>query len=683
MIHPAIQHKLKHISEKFESRTAIEIGQHRLTYGDLQERINLIARHLLHRGVRKQTFVGIFMDDRVGIITAMLGILSAGCVFVPLDSAHPGKRLEQMIRVTGIRLVICDALHLERLETLDGVKQQPMECLLLEELLAPGEFPGDQLLPDGTFSPEDKIYIYFTSGTTGEPRAVLGKNKSLLHFIDWEIAAFGIDETFRFSQFTPPGFDVFLRDIFVPLSAGATICIPGSKEIIIDGRQLTAWLDEKAINLSHCVPSLFRLIHTGNNLGKDHFKHLKYVLLAGEKIIPGELKNWYRIFGSRIQLVNVYGPTETTLAKLFYLIHPSDTEREIMPVGKPIKGARVIILDEKMEICDELAAGELYIRTPYRSFGYYNNPQLNKGKFIQNPFNRNPDDIIYKTGDLARLLPDGNIELLGRIDRQVKIRGMRVELEEIESVLVKHPSIKEAVVIKHEMSNHITRLLAGITLGESETNREQKTSVIEQVKDHLARHLPDYMIPARVSVLETIPRKPNGKVDYNELPALLRYREIEAVPPRDNIEKRVLETWTQVLGAPPPGVTHSFFELGGNSLNMMTLISRIHRDLDVRITLAQAFNNPTIRKQAQLLRDAVEDRYSAVEPAELKEYYPLSPAQKRLYIIQQMDVKSTGYNMPIVVTPGFDINREKLEKTFHTLIRRHESLRTSLSHAGW
>jgi amino acid adenylation domain-containing protein len=679
MIQLAIQHKLKHISEKFESRTAIEIGQHRLTYGDLEKRINLIARQLLHRGVQKQTFVGIFMENRVGIIAAMLGILRAGCVFVPLDSAHPGKRLEQMIRVTGIRLVICDTLHLERLETLDVVKQQPMECLLLEELLAPREFPGDQTLPDVTFSPEDKIYIYFTSGTTGEPRAVLGKNKSLLHFIDWEISAFGIDETFRFSQFTTPGFDVFLRDIFVPLSAGATICIPESKEIIIDGRQLTAWLNEKAINLSHCVPSLFRLIHTGNDLGKDHFKYLKYVLLAGEKIIPGELKNWYRIFGSRIQLVNVYGPTETTLAKLFYLIQPSDTEREIMPVGKPIKGARVIILDEKMEICDELIAGELYIRTPYRSFGYYNDPQLNKGRFIQNPFNQNPDDIIYKTGDLARLLPDGNIELLGRIDRQVKIRGMRVELEEIESVMVKHPSIKEAVVIKHEMSNHITLLLAGITLVESETNREQETSIIEQVKDHLARHLPDYMIPAQINVLETIPRKPNGKVDYNELPALLQYRETDAVPPQNNIEEKLLDIWTQTLGTPPPGVTHSFFELGGNSLNMMTLISRIHRELDVRITLAEAFDNPTIRTQAQLLQNAVEDEYSAIEPAELKEYYPLSPAQKRLYIIQQMDVKSTSYNMPGVIIPDFDIDREKLEQTFYKLIQRHESLRTSFS----
>jgi len=673
-----LQHKLRQISEMFSDRTAIETGGYRLTYGDLDKQTDRIAAQLLARGVRKQTFIGIFMEDRVGIISALLGILKAGCVFVPLDPAHPAKRLERMIRATDLPLVICDTRHLERLEALDIVNWRPVECRLLEDLVNSRDVPGGSP-PEVTYGPEDKVYIYFTSGTTGEPKAVLGKNKSLLHFIHWEIGEFRIDETFRFSQFTAPGFDVFLRDIFVPLCAGAAVCIPEDREILIDGRRLTAWLDEKAVTLSHCIPALFRLIHSGDNLDGRLFKHLKYVLLAGEKIVPGELKNWYRVFNDRIQLVNIYGPTETTLAKLFYLIRPSDAHREIMPVGKPIKGARVVILDEKMEICDELAAGELYIRTPYRSFGYYNDPGLNSEKFIQNPFSQSPDDIIYKTGDLARLLPDGNIELLGRIDRQVKIRGMRVELEEIESVMINHPRVKEAVVVKQEMPNDIILLLAGITpvQGEGEANTGGDVSILEQVKDHLAEHLPDYMQPARITLLERIPRKPNGKVDYDELPALLHFRGTEAVPPADRIEERLVETWAQVLGTPPPGVTHSFFELGGNSLNLMTLISRIHRDFDVKISLAQAFNNITVRKQARLLRAAAAGDFSAVEPAELKEYYPLSSAQKRLYILQQIDVAGTAYNLPRVVPLGPVVDREKIEHAFRKLIQRHESLMTS------
>ena len=215
-----LQHKLRQISETFPHRTAIETGGRRLTYGDLDKQTDRIAGQLLARGVGKQTFIGIFMEDRVGIISALLGILKAGCVFVPLDPAHPAKRLERMIRATDLPLVICDTRHIERLEALDIVNRRPVECRLLEELVNAPDIPGGSL-PEVTYGPEDKVYIYFTSGTTGEPKAVLGKNKSLLHFIHWEIGEFHIDETFRFSQFTAPGFDVFLRDIFVPLCAGA------------------------------------------------------------------------------------------------------------------------------------------------------------------------------------------------------------------------------------------------------------------------------------------------------------------------------------------------------------------------------------------------------------------------------------------------------------------------------
>lgn len=270
--------------------------------------------------------------------------------------------------------------------------------------------------------PEDPIYIYFTSGSTGQPKAVLGMNKSLVHFINWEIETLGIDHPWRVSQLTSPSFDASLRDFFVPLCSGGTVCIPQNRELILNSASLINWIESSKIDLIHCTPSLFRLFNV-KSLTKEQFPNLKYVLLAGERIHPPELENWFITFGERIQLVNFYGPTETTMVKTFYFIKKADTKAPSISIGKPMKGSRVIILDERMNPCPEGMAGEIYIRTPYRTKGYYNDPELTGEKFLVNPFNNDPEDLIYKTEDQGRFLPDGNLEFLGRIDRQVKIRG--------------------------------------------------------------------------------------------------------------------------------------------------------------------------------------------------------------------------------------------------------------------
>ncbi|NIO83812.1 MAG: AMP-binding protein, partial [Candidatus Aminicenantes bacterium] len=232
-----------------------------------------------------------------------------------------------------------------------------------------------------------QIYIYFTSGTTGIPRAIIGKNKSLMHFINWEIQRFQVTGKYKFSQLTNPGFDVFMRDIFVPLCAGGTICIPGD-EIYSLPHQMVQWIDTRGIQLIHIVPSLFKVLTLGNP-GEYHFQGLKYMLLAGEKINPHDLEKWYRIFAHRVQLVNIYGPTETTLAKLYYFIKPGDVQRNRIPIGKPISGTRAIILDQHMNICHPGMVGEIYIRTPYITFGYCNDPELTRQQFLPNPLKEN------------------------------------------------------------------------------------------------------------------------------------------------------------------------------------------------------------------------------------------------------------------------------------------------------
>ncbi|MGD2087720.1 MAG: amino acid adenylation domain-containing protein [Candidatus Aminicenantes bacterium] len=670
-----LQYRLIKTFADFKTRPALESETRQVTYEELDKRSSFIAHQLLKKGVKKESFVGIVVEDRIDLITTIIGIVKAGGVFVPLDPVYPRKRLEQMIHITGTRHIIIDPINSRRLGIDEPGKKETIEYILWEEsqgLALPFSL-------DGRYSPQDRIYIYFTSGTTGQPRAIVGKHEGLLHFIEWEIQTFAIDETFRFSQFTNPGFDVFLRDIFVPLCAGGTICIPG-REVKTSAGSLIQWIHQQKINLVHCVPSLFRVFNT-NALEPGHFNDLKYILFAGEKVIPQELKNWYDTFYNRIQLVNLYGPTETTLAKVYYLIQPADSERDIMPIGKPISGARAFVMNENLEVCEKFVSGEIHIRTPYHTYGYLNDPQLNREKFIPNPYTHDLGDFLYKTGDLGRLLPDGNIELSGRVDRQVKLQGIRIELDEIENILLKHPQVKEAVVIKRSIEGQNEFLSAFITgtAGPGETKEIENRLLVDTLRQYLEEQLPEQMIPAYIHIIEQLPRKPNGKLDYDEISLQADTVETEYIPPTNDIEEKLVKIWAQLLQKPGSkiGITNSFFQLGGNSLNLMSLIGQIHKFFGKRINLGEIFQNATVEKQAIVIKDALKKDFIPLKPVEEKEYYALSPAQQRLYTLQQMYGENTIYNI-------FEVHRfddtpdvERLKEAFAQLIKRHESLRTS------
>jgi amino acid adenylation domain-containing protein len=662
---------------KFRDNLAIEYGNKGITYGALDKRTQRIANGLINRGIKKETFIGILIENRLEFICAMIGILKIGGVFVPLDCSHPKDRVKRMIRSIALKYVICDSFDSRQFTSNDTntTSDLPVKFIPIEELTAEGNSSSFIDNPGIHYSPRDKIYTYFTSGTTGIPKAIIGKNKSLFHFINWEIETFNINESFRISQFTTPGFDAFLRDIFTPLCSGGVICIPGSKEILMDSDKLIRWIDGSRIDLIHCVPGLFRLFNN-NGFTKKNFENLKFVLMSGEKVESSDFINWFAIFNDRIKLVNLWGTSETTLAKTYHFISRSDMDRQRIPVGKPIRGARVVVLDRKMRVCKKRVAGELYIRTPYRTFGYCNEPELTNQGFIPNPLSNNPGDLLHRTGDWGRLLADGSIELLGRTDRQVKIRSIRIELEEIENVLVKHPSVKEAVVIKIETSNHNELLCAYFTC--SEKNELEGKSLISNLYEYLSKKMPDYMVPADIFKAEEIPRNSNGKIDYTKLADMFKDKETPYIPPRNDLEKRLAGLWTEILGIEKVSVKKSFFELGGNSLNIMTLISRIHKVFDIRLSLGEIFNNATVEKQAEILiKVKKKDKYKLIELAEKKEYYKLSSAQKRLYILQHLDSKSTAYNMLMVLKLEGELEKEKFEKIFRQLVRRHESFRTS------
>jgi amino acid adenylation domain-containing protein len=534
--------------------------------------------------------------------------------------------------------------------------------------------------PVVAYSPDDRINVYFTSGTGGEPRAVLGRNESLLQFIAWEIDEFAISEEIRVSQFTPQCHDPFLRDVFVPLCAGGTLCIPDSRETMLDTGRMVRWLEERGVQLIHCTPSLFKILNA-NGLLKENLRQLKYVLLAGERIVPTELTHWYRVFGSRIQLVNIYGPTETTLAKMYYLISPEDIERDNMPIGKPIKGARVILLDRDLNICRSGEVGEIYIRTPFRSYGYANDPQLTARRFIKNPFNDDPADLIYRTGDLGKMNDDGSIEFVGRQDRQVKIRGFRVEPEGIENTIRSFAPVQDAAVhhLKTGSGNHI---LVAYIIPRPDFGRENG-DLTAQLKTYLSAQLPDYMIPTFIIEMAAFPLSANRKIDYRALPQPDEIVRQTFTPPKNEGQRKLAAIWTDILGIQKIGIHDGFLDMGGNSLNAMNLASRLYREFAVNLPLSRIFENPTIAELAEIVEQGSRDIYRRIEPVEKREYYPLSSSQMRMYLLKEFaGTGETVYNMPKPLLLEGELDRRRLDGVFRELIRRHQALRTGFGIAA-
>lgn len=597
-----LQRHLNNAFNEYSKNIAIEKSDIKITYDNLNIITNKIANHLRRCNVLKGSNVVVISHDKISMIYAMIGIMKAGCVYIPIDENYPIKLLERMSNIVDIDYV----LHSGFDENSDiPLLLNNIRNINIDELLNTVDDNND--IKDIIYYGEDKIYIYFTSGTTGMPKAILGKNESLLQFILWEIKEFALDESLKASQLTSASHDPYLRDIFVPLLSGGTICIPYDDNFLQPDK-LTAWLDKFNVTLIHCTPSIFKVI-CSHTLSSKNFTELKYIMLAGEKLKPWILKPWYEIFYDRIQIVNLYGPTETTLAKLFYRIKPTDVNLESIPIGKSIDYCRVIILDNQMNVSD---FGEIYIRTKYMSLGYYNQPDETSKSFIQNPFLKQKD-IIYKTGDIGRLQSDGNVVFCGRNDKQIKLRGIRIELEEIEKRALKFDGIIDCLVeykgneLK-EKSKHVNNNIIYdeqfIVIYYTTANEIDEYLF----KFYLKQYLPNHMIPSYFIKIEEIPLNKNGKIDYDRLPNLIESQDKIHIEARTETEKRVVEIWKKIIDVNKISVTDSFMNIGGNSLNILNLISNIYNEFNVELSLEDLFNESTVEVIAKYIDRALSEK---------------------------------------------------------------------------
>src|SRR5688572_5497881 len=663
----SVQELFSRTAAEFGPETAIERGQRRITYAELEADSNRLANFLLEGGAGKGTMVGLFTDDPTLIISGILGVLKAGAVFVPLDPTFPEGRLQVMSERVEPHWYVSEAKRLEKLNQL-GHAEARIVCLDDEAYLSyqHAEHPG---VPS---DPEAPCSIYFTSGSTGKPKAILGRLKGIAHFMRWEIEAVGAGPGTRVSQLASPSFDGFLKDAFVPLCSGGVVCARESRELLLDAGRLVAWLNEARVAVLHCVPSLFRAL-LNERLASSDFAALQSVVLTGEPLYPADVKRWMEVFGTRVRLFNIYGTTETTLSKFAYEVKPEDVERPSIPVGKPIDGSNVLVIDSRGELCGLGAVGEINIRSPYRSHGYYGEPELTREVFIQNPLTGDPDDLVHKTGDYGRILKGGDLEHLGRRDQQVQIRGVRVELGEIENLLRAHEAVGDVAVVDREDRDGNKLLVAYVTM--------KNGTGSSALRAYLAQQVPETMLPSAFVELEQLPRTLNGKIDRKALPTLESLnREVEKDGVQlSPIEQIVAGIWSDVLRLPAVGRQGNFFNLGGHSLLVTQVLARVREHLKVELPVRSLFEAPTVEEFARLLEEQLSEG-RATEPRSIARVsregeLPLSYAQHRMWFFEQLSQGTSAFNIACGVRIKGFLNVAALEQTFGEIMRRHEGLR--------
>ncbi len=659
-----IQQLFEEQAERTPGATAIVFEQQRVSYAELNERANRLAHTLRADGIGKDTIVGLMTERSVEMIIGLLAVLKAGGAYLPLDPEYPVDRLAYMLADSGAVLLLTQPLLEEKVKEVTAAGYTGA----IMQLGRGGEY-SDEALADndaanhlGVVSRHtDLAYVIYTSGSTGKPKGVMLEHRGIASLqVVWS-SDFGIGPGDRVVQFASASFDASVWELMMSLLTGAELHIP-TKETIYDVEQFVQYVHEHEVTVATLPPMYLSMAQP------EQLSGLRLIITAGSAITPELAERTSRL----TRYMNAYGPSETTICATVWEapagVQLSETS---VPIGKPIANTRIYIVDKQGRQQPIGVAGELCIGGVGVARGYLNRPELTNEKFTVNPYR--PGERMYRTGDLARWLPDGNIEYMGRIDTQVKIRGYRIEPGEIENELQKHPSIREAAVIVHTEPDGMHSLcayVAGPSVHELDT---------ASLRTYLGKQLPDYMIPAYFIALEELPLNHSGKLDRKALPAPEQGSRLDQryEAAGNDIESKLVEIWQEVLGRDRIGVHDSFFELGGHSLKATALASAIHKRLGVEVPLKQIFIRQTIRELAEWIAGAETAGYREISYAAEQEYYPVSAAQRRLLVLQQIESAENVYNMPMMYMLHGAVDVPRLEWALQQLVDRHEALRTS------
>lgn len=672
----------EHAAAAHGERVAVAHGQREISFADLSRHVDRVADALRSAGVGRDVVVATCFDSSIEYVAAMLAVMKTAGIFMPLDLQLPSARIEHILDLTTPALALgspagiagLSALPLQKGLDARGMATATVDDALEVRIQRPAGAPAPAPAADEP-RPDDASYIMFTSGSTGGPKAILGCTKSLGHFMHWEAGEFGFDESLRVSQFAPLTFDASLRDILLPLMVGGRVCIP-PREVRGNASLLVDWLEEAGVTLVHCVPSFFRLL-TGEvearGGGDKVLPRLRHILMAGEALYGSDVIRWMDLVGTRCELVNFYGPSETTLIKTFHRIQEPPAKKGIVPIGKPIGNTAVLVV-KGGRLCEIGEIGDIYINTPFSTKGYYRDAARTAEAFVANPLAPDSGEVVYKTGDLGRYLPDRSLEFVGRLDTQVKVNGIRIELGEVQGALAGCAAIEQGVVLAVANADQENRLVCYYT--------ERHPTSPQAIRAHLETTLPEYMIPSFYVRMERFPLTVTGKVDRKALPKPeeLLYDQAAFEPPSGDVEQRIAGIWGEVLSLAKVGATNRFTELGGNSLRAIRVISRMFREFGIELTIPAFFAHATVRKLASLVSQTpATSAFSPIPVAERREHHELSHAQQRLWILGQIDSGLTAYNNTHALLLEGPLDREALRRAFSVLVQRHESLRTSFT----
>ncbi|MCP4158102.1 MAG: amino acid adenylation domain-containing protein, partial [bacterium] len=514
-------------------------------------------------------------------------------------------------------------------------------------------------------------YVIYTSGTTGKPKGTLIEHRNVVRLMINDNYMFAFDSDDVWTMFHSYCFDFSVWEMYGALLYGGKLLVINENTAKNAMLYLDILKKEKVTVLNQTPPAFFNLAQLELQHPEKELK-LKYVIFGGDVLKPGKLKKWKEKY-PETRLVNMFGITETTVHVTFKELYAADIAAGMSNIGRPIPTLSVYVMDGNRKLTPVGVQGELHVGGDGVARGYLNRPELTHERFVENPYN--PGQTLYKSGDLGRTTENGELHYIGRIDHQVKIRGYRIELEEIENNILKHPEIKEAVVLNRETGDGGNYLCAYYV------DRDRTQEAGPGLRPYLAQNLPDYMIPSFFIKLEKIPLTINGKIDKKTLAKiqLSKLKTRTTIAPRNTIDEQLTEIWAGILEIQKEviGIDDNFFDIGGHSLRATIMVSKIHKQFNAKLPLQEIFKNPFIRTLSDTIKEFRQEKYVAIEPAEKKETYILSSAQKRLYVLQQMEPASTAYNMPYIIPLDKDTDPKKLASVFRQLIQRHESLRTS------
>ncbi len=637
-----------------------------IDFRELNARANRLARFLRTAGVGPERVVGVHMERSLEMVVGILGVLKAGGAYLPLDPRHPGKRLAYMATDARIRALLArKALEREIESWLPG----SIRTMWIEDEAILSQNADD--LATGV-APENPAYVIHTSGSTGRPKGVMVPHRALVNHMAWMRNAFPLAREDRVMQRTPFGFDASVWEFYAPLLSGARLIMARPADFT-DPARLAREIVRERITILQTTPTLLKaLLEEGAFRETDALKRL----FCGGEALSGEVRE--RLL-SRFdgEMVNLYGPTEACIDATFWKCSRQGSRRR-SPIGRPIANTRIYILDENLEPAPPGVRGELYIAGDGLARGYLDRPGRTAGRFIPDPFAPGPGARMYRSGDLARRLPDGAIEYLGRSDHQVKLRGFRVEPGEIEARITRHPAIREAVVdLRGEDDDK--RLVAWFTTKsgeEASAGDVDEQALATELRARLKTELPDHMIPSAFARLEAIPLTPSGKTDRNALPAPAEAAVAEPTAPATPAEDLLATIWRAVLKRERVGPMDHFFDLGGHSLMAARVISRIRDGFGVEIPLRALFEHPVLKDLAAHIDDA--RRGETLPPLiRMPENVPipLSYAQRRLWFLDRLEGASGLYNMPAALNMTGRLDADALRWAIKILIRRHDSPR--------